>query len=462
MTLITLVTVVGFHYGKRIMLPEVLADHAVDLERDAAADSLVSVMDGPAANMTVSLESPPTLPDELEMTEMAIGRNQTFYEAMRARGAAHGDIMSLVSDCKPYRNLGKVRRGDMFKVSIDDEGRVRRMSFDLVDQESYIVFSRGADRRYDVFQLTYPVEHRICAVAGRVEVSLYESLKDVGAPPALASKMNDILGWDIDFRRDVRPGDTFSIIYEEVHREGKFLRTGPLMALEYTNRGRKHVGFRHESRDGMSGYYDADGQNLEKQLMRAPLEYSRVSSSFTHRRFHPVHKKWMAHFGVDYAAPVGTPVRAAGNGVILDARYNKNNGRFVQIRHNNRSYHTYYLHLSRFAKGIRKGVKVKRGQVIGYVGATGVATGPHLDYRVKKDGNWVDPRRLKLPPSEPLSKKDLPGFMAQAALYSYCMAGLPEVCTPLKVDPSLPLAPPWQAFLPAVDDAVVLAGISSR
>ena len=423
----------------------VVPDHAANLDAVAATDTvdappeaLVPAVDGD------SLASLRPLPLTVVEDEMVIGRNQTFYDAMRRRGAGHADIMALVAACKPYRNLTKVRRGHTFQVAIDETGRVHRMRFDLEDAESYIAFQARPDGDYDVHELTYPVEHRVCAVAGVVDESVYLSLKERNAPPALASKMNDILGWEVDFRRDVREGDSYRIIYEEIHRDGAFVRTGPVLAVEYTNRGVTYRGFRFETGDERYAYFDGAGNSLERQLKRAPVAYSRISSSFTPRRFHPVHKRWMPHWGVDYAAPVGTPVVAAGDGVVADARYNRNNGRYVHIRHNNQSYETYYLHFSRFAKGIRKGVKVRQGDVIGYVGASGVATGPHLDYRVKKDGRWVDPRRLKLPASAPVPADRRVRFKDQVALYSYCLSAQPDNCDPHAVVATLPLQAPFE------------------
>ncbi|MBU0740739.1 peptidoglycan DD-metalloendopeptidase family protein [bacterium] len=439
----------------------VVMDHAAGLDQSAAGDSidmppaaLVPAVDGD------SIAGLQPLPETVIEDDLVIGRNQTFYEAMRQRGASHGDIMALVEACRPYRNLRKVRRGHTFRVAIDDSGRVYRMRFDLEDEESYIAFQRKPEGGYLIHELTYPVEHRVCAVAGIVADSVYESLKGHGAPPALAAKMNDILGWEVDFRRDVRQGDSYRIIYEEIHRDGAFVRTGPILAVEYTNRGETHRGFRFAADEERPAYFDGAGRSLEKQLMRAPLEYSRISDGFTQRRFHPVHKRYMPHYGVDYAAPVGTPVRAAGDGVVVEARYNKNNGRYVKIQHSNQSYETYYLHLSRYAKGVKKGVKVSQGQVIGYVGASGVATGPHLDYRVKKDGRWVNPRRLKLPASAPVPADRMARFNDQVALYSYCLGAQPSSCAPREVIATLPLQAPFEEAL-ATSAAVPLM-LSSR
>lgn len=434
----------------------VVEDHDVDLSASTAADS--------AANTVVAVVHD-DLPDGVTESELVIGRHETFYDAMRRLDAGHRDIMALVAACRPYRNLEKIRGGQTYRVAVGDEGRVRRMRFDLDDDESYLVFDSEAEGGYHVHMMTYPVDRQIRVVSGRVDLSLFQSLQDVGAPTALASKMNDIMGWEVDFRRDVRAGDSFRILYEEIHRDGHFVRTGPIMAMEYVNRDVTHRGYRFVDNEGSPGYYDDSGRNLEKQLMRSPVEYSRISSGFSPRRLHPIHKRWMSHYGVDYAAPVGTPVRAAGSGVVLDARFKQHNGRFVRIKHTNQSYETYYLHLSRFAEGIKKGTKVRQGQVIGYVGATGDATGPCLDFRVKVDGYWKDPRKLKLPPAAPISGEALASFRAQKALAVYSMASAPDICTPMTVRHGMPLTPPWletSLLAPARTPSVTVASASAN
>jgi murein DD-endopeptidase MepM/ murein hydrolase activator NlpD len=371
---------------------------------------------------------------------LIIGRNQTFYEALRAQDAPHTDIMALVQACQPYRNLRRVKRGDEFRVCQAADGGIRRLSFDL-DEESYLTFRREGDI-YTVLERTYPVEQRVCAVSGTIKSSLYASLKAAGAPLSLAPKMNDILGWEIDFQRDLRQGDTFRILYEEIWREGALVRTGSILALSYVNRSRTLQAYHFTDMDGRPGYYDADGNNLQKQLMRAPLEYSRISSGFSWRRFHPVLKRYMPHLGIDYAAPVGTPVRASGGGTILEAGHKRGNGRYIKIRHDNRAYESYYLHLSRFATGIKKGATVSQGQVIGYVGATGYSTGPHLDYRVKKNGTFVNPRQLKLPAAEPVSATSRTAFRSLTLLYEETLTSLAPNCTPHQVALALAVHPP--------------------
>ncbi len=391
------------------------------------------------AELPLEQRGPVFHPDE-GMIDLRIGRGQTFYEALAQRGAAHEDIMALVEACRPFRKLTRVRAGEVFRVHIAPDGGLRALGFDL-DEESYVTWVRQGDS-YVREDGTYPVEYRIKGVGGTIRSSLYASLQEQDAPLALASKMNDILGWDLDFSRDLREGDTFRIVYEEVWKENQLVRTGSILALEIVNRGDSKRAFRYTNDEGRPGYFDPDGKNLQKQLMRAPLNYSRISSKFTYRRFHPVLKKWMPHLGVDYAAPLGTPIRAAGDGVVLQASRKKGNGRYVQIRHTNREYETYYLHMSRFAKGIRKGAKVSQGQVIGYVGATGYATGPHLDFRVKRSGKFVNPRTLKLPAADPISAEHRERYAAQTRIYALALDDLAVGDGPVNLPPLALVEPP--------------------
>ncbi len=353
---------------------------------------------------------------------MIIGPRESFYDALLARDVPHQDIMTLVKACKGFRDLRKVRSGEKFRLEQDVDGGLKSLGFDM-DLESYVDWVRQGDTfiRKDG---TYPVSHHLRGVSGVIKNSLYASLQEVDAPLALAAKMNDVLGWDIDFKRDLRVGDTFEILYDEVWKDGHRVRTGAISAVEIVNRGRSKKAFRFQPPGGKPGYFDAQGQSLQKQLLRAPLEYSRISSKFTHRRYHPVLKRWMPHLGVDYAAPLGTPVRAGGDGVITAATRKKGNGRYIKIRHSNSEYETFYLHLSRFAKGVRKGKHVNQGDVIGYVGATGYATGPHLDYRVKRHGKFVNPRSLKLPAAKPVAAASMAAFQSRCDQLTEAMGSL--------------------------------------
>ncbi|MFH1844030.1 MAG: peptidoglycan DD-metalloendopeptidase family protein [bacterium] len=400
--------------------------------------------------VTIADSSPDSVAPTTEIP-FSIACNQSFYEALQTRDVPHVDIIDLVKACKPYRNLSRVKEGDVFRLAQRPDGRIRTISFDL-DDESYLTFVRVEDD-FQVQELTYPVEHRLAAVSGTIEASLYASLQQADAPLSLAPKLNDILGWEIDFNRDLRQGDSFRILYEEIYRDGRNIRTGSILAVEFVNRSDAHRAFRFVNPEGHPGYYDLEGRNLQKQLLRAPLEYSRISSGFSWRRFHPVLKKYMPHMGVDYAAPVGTPVRAAGAGSVVAATTKKGNGRYVQIRHNNRAYESYYLHLSSFGSGIKTGAKVVQGQIIGYVGATGYTTGPHLDFRIKKNGQFVDPRRVKLPPADPVADSSRAAFDVLASLYNRTLGNLLPQSPAHAVTVAVTAEPPAQNGTSTADPA---------
>jgi murein DD-endopeptidase MepM/ murein hydrolase activator NlpD len=259
---------------------------------------------------------------------------------------------------------------------------------------------------------TIPYRIDYYVTSGTIDQSIFASLQNIGADPELAAYLAVIFQWDIDFFKDIRKGDTFSILYEQKIFEDGTEQLGRVRAARVFTQGEEHYAIRHDLEDGVPTYFDENGKSLQKSLLRAPLSFSRISSNFSYRRLHPVHKTYKPHLGIDYAAPHGTPVRTTGNGTVSAASRNSSNGNYVKIRHNSRIT-TYYLHLSRFAKGIRAGAKVKQGQIIGYVGSTGIATGPHLDYRIKVGGKFVNPRRIKLPPKAPVPADQMALFMTK-------------------------------------------------
>lgn len=246
------------------------------------------------------------------------------------------------------------------------------------------------------------------ALRGALDGPLESSIRRAGGPNVLAYRMADILQWDLDFARDLQKGDGFEILYEEVLLEGEPHDVGRILAVVYENDGRRHEAYRY----GDSGvYYDGEGRPLKKMFLRSPLRYSRVTSNFSHRRFHPVLKIYRPHWGVDYGAPVGTPVQVTANGVVTFTGWDRGGGNVVKVRHTG-GYVTAYLHLSRFARGIRPGARVRQGDIIAYTGATGLASGPHLDYRVQRNGQWINPLSLKGVRDEPIPTSQLASFRA--------------------------------------------------
>jgi murein DD-endopeptidase MepM/ murein hydrolase activator NlpD len=306
-------------------------------------------------------------------------------------------------DAAKHVDLRKLKAGERYASSFDAAGALR--AFDLeVEGRGSLGLRHGAagwDVRWRPFVRTTTLR----AAGGTLESSLEAAMRAAGAPTAVAYGMADILQWDVDFNRDLRPGDPFVALYEEVYLDQRYHGMGDLIAVVLENGGRRLEAYRWGE-----GYYDAEGRPLQKLFLRSPLPYSRITSSFSHRRFHPVLKSYRPHYGVDYGAPVGTPVRATAAGVVVTAGWDGGGGKTVKLRHPD-GYLTAYLHLSRFATGIRSGKRVAQGEVIAYVGATGLATGPHLDYRVQHRGRWIDPTTLREQPRPPISATEMASFI---------------------------------------------------
>ncbi len=244
-------------------------------------------------------------------------------------------------------------------------------------------------------------------VSGEIEYSLFESISKTGETAELASKIATIFEWEIDFLRDIRKGDSYNILVEKRFVNNKYAGYGKVVAADFVNQGKVHRAiYFNEGKN--KGYYSPDGKGLERGFLRVPLSYSRISSRFSSARLHPVLNEVRPHYGVDYAAPTGTPIMATAAGVVEKRAYDKANGNYVVLRHSN-GYRTYYLHMSRFNKSVKKGVEIDQGQVVGYVGSTGYSTGPHLDYRIKKNNSWINPLTFEATPKK-LTEEELVVF----------------------------------------------------
>jgi murein DD-endopeptidase MepM/ murein hydrolase activator NlpD len=290
-------------------------------------------------------------------------------------------------------------------------GRLERLEL-IVDRRHEIHLER-ADRGISVIRIERPLESEVLRIEGVVESSLFAAMDGAGGNPDLAIRVAEIYQWDIDFFRDLRQGDRFVVVADRQTVDGEFYTWGTIFAARFVNGDRVLDAVVYPDDAGRLGYYDLEGQPLRKQFLKSPLEFSRVTSRFSMNRFHPVLKRRMPHYGVDYGAPVGTPVRVTADGSVTLAGRKGGGGNMVTVRHTN-GYETSYLHLSRFAKGIRRGVRVSQGQVIGYVGSTGLSSGPHLDYRVKQNGRWINPLSIASPPVQPLAEERLQRFLAHA------------------------------------------------
>lgn len=264
--------------------------------------------------------------------------------------------------------------------------------------------------------INLPVTTKTGYIHVKINRNLIESMpEDHEEYRKIALKLADIMAWDIDFSNDLREGDSIDMLVEERWVGNAFIGYGEILAVEIINNGRIYEAYRYEY-NGSADYYDPKGRSLKKSLLRSPLKYKYISSGFSKRRLHPLLRTYRPHLGVDYAAPAGTPVSAAGDGRIIFAGYKRQIGRLVIIRHNN-GYTTYYGHLSRIKRGIRRGKRVKQGEIIGFVGSSGLATGPHLDYRVKYKGRFVNPLTIKLPRSKKIPRELMPDFIAKINKY---------------------------------------------
>ena len=305
----------------------------------------------------------------------------------------------------------KLRPGTVFDGIRSPGGELEVLRV-VLDQRSEIVFE-ALPEGISTSRLDREVVSEVVRLEGFVESSLFQAVSAAGGRPALAVAIAEIFRWDVDFLRDLRQGDSFVVVVDEQRIEGEFYRYGTIFAARFTNKNKAMDAVIYPDKEGRLGYYDLNGHPLRKMFLRSPLKFSRVTSRFSNSRFHPVLKKRMPHYGVDYGAPVGTEVHATADGVVTLAGRNGGAGNMVSIRHPN-GYQTNYLHLSKFGRGIRRGVRVSQSQVIGYVGSTGLSTGPHLDYRVKHNGSWINPLRISSPPVKPLKADRLQRFLGHA------------------------------------------------
>jgi murein DD-endopeptidase MepM/ murein hydrolase activator NlpD len=341
------------------------------------------------------------------VAEERFRRGQTLSDVLGDLGLEPFESHELATALAEHADLRRLRPEDSYAAVVDASTEVREFRLTLSGRGRVAV--RRGDQGWNGSWRPFTRSGRVRRVAGELRGSLEGSIRRAGGSPTVAYEMAEVLQWDLDFNRDLRVGDRFEIVYEEVFLDGTFESIGEILALRYDNAGRLHEAYRFGD---PPGYYDGEGRPVRKLFLRSPLRYSRVTSGFSQRRFHPVLKRYRPHYGVDYGAPTGTPVRATGSGTVVFAGWDGGGGRTVKVRHPN-GYLTAYLHLSRFAAGIRNGRRVSQGDTIGHVGSTGLASGPHLDYRVQRNGRWVNPLAMKVEPAPPIPDDQLAGFVSR-------------------------------------------------
>jgi len=407
-----------------------------DLSRDPAlkrralvAVAVVSLLAGVAATATVKDSDQPVLrelmiepltlqlPDHIATPvqsywhETRFDRGDTFAALLSRLGVDGADVAKLLKEnggSKPFRSL---RAGMTVQAQTSELGQLLALRFMAGEGATVLGFERDGDR-FSVIDQPAKLAREVFLKSGEIRSSLFAAADDAGLPDPITIQIADIFSGEIDFHRDLRRGDRFAVVYEIFYHDGRPLRSGRVLAAEFVNNRKAHTAVWFADEDGKGGYYAPDGKNLRKAFLRSPLEFSRVTSGFA-MRFHPILQQWRAHNGVDYGAPAGTRVKATADGVI-DAAGNQNGyGNVVVVRHHG-GITTLYAHLSGFASGIRKGARVNQGDVVGYVGSTGWATGPHLHYEFRVNNQHRNPLTIAMPAADPVPAHRMKDFRIAA------------------------------------------------
>ncbi len=353
----------------------------------------------------------PTIASPTVAREGTLARGETLAGLVGRLGLGAVECRPWLAAAESQLDMHSLPVGLAAEAVFDVHGEVTALRL-TPDWRSTVVVER-AGGTITGRRVQRPVERQLEVVRGTVQSSLFDAIGAAGESDTLAVALADLFQWDIDFHREVRRGDTFAILVERIRSEGRTVGYGPVLAASYDNRGKRFTAVRYAFAGAHPSYYDASGRPLRKQFLRAPLKFSRITSRYSLARLHPILGVRLPHWGVDYGAPVGTPVMVTADGVVTFTGWRGGGGNTVEVRHAG-GYVTAYLHLSRFAAGIRPGVRVDQGQVVGFVGATGLATGPHLDYRVTRNGAHLNPMAIGRDPAPPLPAREEGRFAAWA------------------------------------------------
>lgn len=363
----------------------------------------------------VRLPPTPSEEPELPWQEFKIRSGDSLASIFAKAGLSPRELHDVISLGPDTAILGKIMPGQAIKIRKNKLGKLQDLAYEVSRLKTLHVI--GAEDGFKAEWVLLEPEVILNYKTAKITAdnpSLYHAGKDAGLSDNLIMKLAYVFQWDISFALDLRQGDSFTVLFEDIYVEGEKIRQGDILAAEFSNFGKNYSAVRYIDDEGRRDYFTPEGRSLRKAFLRDPVHFSHVSSSFNLRRLHPIHKKVMPHRGIDYAANKGTPVVASGDGKVSIARQNSASGRYVVIQHG-QQYTTKYLHLSAFAKGIRSGASVKQGQTIGYVGATGWATAPHLHYEFLVNGVHRNPRTVKLPKADPIHASNMPVFKQATA-----------------------------------------------
>lgn len=412
-----------------------------------------------AAALTASCSRPDTppprtvrtdtvLPNETRITEAVIPRHATLESVLATHDLPAATVQMAIASARSVFDPRDLRTDRPYKIVQSLDGSLREFEYQI-DADRYL---RIVDRDHSEPQqleaevLAYDKEVEVVTIRGQIDAahpSLIAAMDGAGEGIQLAIALAEIFGGEIDFQNDLQPADSFDVMVEKSTYEGEFAGYGAIIGARFTNEGREHRAYRWvDPSTSKAAYYDDEGRSLKRFFLASPLRFTpRVTSGFSRARLHPVHRSYRPHLGVDYAAPTGAPVVAVADGVVVSAGWAGGGGRQVRIRHF-ATLESYYLHLSAFARGLRAGARVSQGQLIGLVGASGTATGPHLDYRLRKNGAFVDPRREHAgqPPGDPIPTRHLPDFLIARDAAALQLTAAPPIAAAAQT-PVLPEPP---------------------
>ncbi|HKC42667.1 MAG TPA: peptidoglycan DD-metalloendopeptidase family protein [Burkholderiales bacterium] len=413
----------------RILAQTTVLRDAVRKRRGLIAIGFAALLAAVAATGTVKDSSPPparativaplavALPERgsegvhVYWNETRFDRGDTFAALLGRLGVDAADAAKLLKENGGSKPLRSLRPGMTVQAQTSDLGELLALRFVAGDEAKVLGFERDGDR-FGVIDQVAEITRQTFVTSGEIRSSLFVAADDAELPDAITMQIADIFSGDIDFHRDLRRGDRFAVVYEAFFYNGRAVRSGRVLAAEFINDKKVVRAIWFADEDGMRGYYAPDGRNLRTAFLRSPLEFSRVTSGFE-TRFHPILQDWRAHKGVDYSAPAGTRIKATADGTVEVAEEQNGYGNVIVLRHHS-GITTLYAHLSGFASGVRKGAHVVQGDVIGYVGATGWATGPHLHYEFRVNNENRDPLAMAIPVAEPVAAHRLAAFRAAA------------------------------------------------
>ena len=372
---------------------------------DTAA--IQSISDTAEKKETLKRDFPYGIPsDSFDQVAGRIKPNGFLSDILLKHGVSMTDIDQTIRNSKSVFDVRNIRSGNNY-ILFCDRDSIARARYLVYEHDPTTCYVFSFNDSLNITPYKKQIKREIKYASGSIETSLWDAMIGGGLHPNLAIGLSEIFAWTVDFF-GLQKGDGFKVIYEELYIDGKLLGTGRIYAAQFNRTGPAVTAIPF-IQDGNESYFDTDGNSLRKAFLKAPLQFSRISSRFSSSRMHPILRIRRAHFGVDYAAPVGTPVHSIGDGRVTSATNENGAGRMVRIQHNS-VYATAYLHLSRFGDGIASGVFVKQGDIIGYVGSSGLSTGPHLDFRFYMNGSPVDPLKVDAPPVEPVSEANLARF----------------------------------------------------